>query len=230
MRGVFDDEGFQPAQPRRDTELTLGSGTLLAIFFGLVLVCGLCFGLGYAVGRHGAAPPVAGPQPAAAEASMQPDGSRPKPSATAQPAVTQSATPQTYAAGQPQSTPSDAAPAANPQTPYPAAPAASSSGPPQVRPALAPAASAPQPAAAQTVHPALPPATPLMVQIAAVANPEDGQVLVNALKKRGYTVTVRREPEDNLIHVRIGPFSTRDEANRWRQKLLNDGYNAIVMP
>jgi len=33
-----------------------------------------------------------------------------------------------------------------------------------------------------------------------------------------------------LIHVRIGPFKTRDEADAWRQKLLNDGYNAIVQP
>jgi len=78
------------------------------------------------------------------------------------------------------------------------------------------------------VQPALPPA-PLLVQIAAVANPEDALVLVNALKKRGYAVTARREPEDGLIHVRIGPFNGREEANRWRQKLLNDGYNAIVM-
>jgi len=30
--------------------------------------------------------------------------------------------------------------------------------------------------------------------------------------------------------VQIGPFYNRDEAYRWRQKLLNDGYNAIVQP
>ena len=46
MRGAFDDEEFEPIQRRRDAELTLGSGTLLAIFFGLVLLCGLFFGLG----------------------------------------------------------------------------------------------------------------------------------------------------------------------------------------
>ena len=45
-----------------------------------------------------------------------------------------------------------------------------------------------------------------MVQIAAVSNPEDASVLTNALRKRGYTVTARREPADGLIHVRIGPF------------------------
>jgi cell division septation protein DedD len=69
-----------------------------------------------------------------------------------------------------------------------------------------------------------------MVQIAAVSNPQDAEVLVNALRKRGYSVTVRREFTDNLIHVRIGPFNSRGEANQWRQKLLNDGYNAIIEP
>ena len=69
-----------------------------------------------------------------------------------------------------------------------------------------------------------------MVQIAAVSHTEDSDVLVSALRKRGYAVTARREAADNLIHVRIGPFTSRDEANRWRQKLMNDGYNAIVQP
>ena len=69
-----------------------------------------------------------------------------------------------------------------------------------------------------------------MVQIAAVADVADGEVLVSALRKHGYAVTARREPSDNLIHVRIGPFATREDALRWRQKLLNDGYNAIVQP
>jgi len=33
-----------------------------------------------------------------------------------------------------------------------------------------------------------------------------------------------------MIHVRVGPFKSRDEANKWSQKLMNDGYNAIVQP
>jgi cell division septation protein DedD len=69
-----------------------------------------------------------------------------------------------------------------------------------------------------------------MVQVAAVMHPEDAEVLVGALRRRGYPVSVRRLPTDNLIHVQIGPFKSRDEAYRWRQQLLNDGYNAMVMP
>jgi cell division septation protein DedD len=69
-----------------------------------------------------------------------------------------------------------------------------------------------------------------MVQIAAVSHQEDADVLMGALRKRNYQVSARREPADNLIHVRIGPFNDRDEANRWRLKLLNDGYNAMIQP
>jgi cell division septation protein DedD len=67
-----------------------------------------------------------------------------------------------------------------------------------------------------------------MVQIAAVSRSEDADVLVIALRKRGYTVIERRELGDSLIHVQTGPFANRNEANTMRQKLLSDGYNALV--
>ena len=80
------------------------------------------------------------------------------------------------------------------------------------------------------MEPALNQPSSLMVQIAAVSHPEDAGVLVNALRKHGYAVTARREPADGLIHVQIGPYSNRNDANAVRVKLLNDGYNAIVQP
>ena len=69
-----------------------------------------------------------------------------------------------------------------------------------------------------------------MVQIAAVSHAEDANVLVNALRRRGYAVSVRRDLSDNLLHVQVGPFNDRNDANAMRIKLLNDGYNAIVEP
>ena len=68
------------------------------------------------------------------------------------------------------------------------------------------------------------------MQIAAVSHSEDANVLVNALRRRGYSVSVRRDPLDNLLHVQVGPFSNRNDANAMKMKLLNDGYNAIVEP
>jgi cell division septation protein DedD len=233
MRGVFDDQQLEPAQPRRDTEFTLGSGTLLLIFFGLVLLCGLCFGLGYTFGRRTPSPAASVIEPQATTSS-----SLSKPTASEESISTPSAPP--TGSTQPEATQPGATPASAPATtPAPvaavapvvqpsSAPAATSAQP-QVHPALVATPAAPvAQSSTPTVQPAL--AVPLMVQIAAVTDVEDADVLVGALRKHGYAVTARREPADNLIHVRIGPFSTREDALRWRQKLLNDGYNAIVQP
>ena len=231
--------------PQRDTELTLSSGTVLLIFFGLVLFCGLCFGLGYTVGRRAVPPAQATPQSAyGSQASFQANSGLAKPSATTQTAPTQTAAMQT-AAMQTVVTPSQAGIAAGPTafpapaepsgaaaaTPLSAAPAELTTQP-LVHPAVStgPAVMQSAQSAAPTVHPAFAQQTPLMVQIAAVQNPEDADVLVNALRKRGYAVSAFRNPADNLIHVSIGPFPTREEAIRWQQKLLNDGYNALILP
>lgn len=224
MRGVFDDKEVERARSQRDTEFTLGSGMLFAIFLGLVLICGLCFGAGYSLGHHSPGPTAtAQPQPAPEQEPLQGNGGIPKPSAVAQAPeapVQPPATDQTATATEPA-----------PGAPAPAQPAEppAETAQPQVRPALGPA-EAPQAtsavAAQQAIHPAM--AQQLMVQVAAVSNPEDADVLVGALRKRGYPVVPRREPADNFIHVRVGPFATRQIADQWRNKLLSDGYNAVV--
>jgi DedD protein len=236
MRGTFDDEELAPVKPRRDTELTLGSGALLAIFLGLALLCVFCFGLGYAFGHRGMVPASAAlPAPSQPIAAGNPIA---KPPATAQPDQSQTADGEDAwqsAAGAANG--ANAAP--NAQVVPAAATSTGDAGQPSVHPALAPApATAPsvqppagvQPAVAQASAPpaASAPGANLMVQIAAVSHPEDAEVLTDALRKRGYPVTARRDPADNLIHVRIGPFATLAEANSWRMKLLSDGYNAIV--
>jgi cell division septation protein DedD len=112
-------------------------------------------------------------------------------------------------------------------------PDAGPSLPAQVKPALAgqSAVAQPiQPASALRIQPALSQIQGWMVQIAAVSHAEDAEVLVNALKKRGYAVTVRRDIADSLLHVQTGPFVNRNDANAMRLKLLNDGYNAVVQP
>lgn len=254
MRGYFDDDKAEREEPEdrgRDTELTLGVGALLGIVFGLMLVCGLCFWLGYVVGHHGsAAAPATAAQPAAPTAApdqepLQANESIPKPSADAQapvlpisPASDGATTPGADGGANPATAQQGPAagqtgpPASSPASaPAPAAPTQPQS---QVRPAFPAAASGTQgrpSAAAPTVHAALPgAAAQVMVQVAAVSHQEDADVLVGALRKRGYAVTTQREPADALIHVRIGPFASRDDANRMCRKLLDDGYNAVVQP
>jgi len=229
MRSVFDEQDLEPVRPRRDTELTLGSGTLLAIFFGLVLICGLCFGLGYALGHRGTlnavvAPGTDAPQPAGASAA--------KPSAGAQtPAAPAAGVPTASDPAQESAPITGTSPAINQAVPaaQPSAQPAGNSAQTQVRPALSAANAAAPPAQPNgAIRPALGAAGSFVVQIAAVSNQEDADVLSNALRKRGYAVIAKREPADNLIHVRIGPFATAAEANGWKNRLLNDGYNAIV--
>ncbi len=224
MRSVFDEHKME--RPTRDTELTLGSGTLVAIFCGLVLLCGLCFGMGYAVGHRDSGPTaITTPQPAPDQEPLQASGSIPKPSAIAQ--VPIAAPPP--ADGEPAASPGTVAPSAAPSTPSAAVPATPSAPASQPLVHAALPANTPEPAqsaAPAAVHPAIGPQ--FMVQIAAVSNPEDASVLMAALRKRNYPVSVRRDPGDNLLHVRIGPFASRAIADQWRDRLLNDGYNAVV--
>jgi cell division septation protein DedD len=199
----------------------LGSGTLLAIFFGLVLICGVCFGLGYAVGHRGSQDldglQAAGVTPAAAETGS----SKAKPSAIPASPVPAASTDATDATEVEETNGALGA-----QTAVGAASPTAGSAPAQLG-AGATSAQGSQPAVGTA---AIKPAGSLMVQIAAVTNADDANVLMGALRKRGYAVTGQRDAGDGMIHVRIGPFTTRDEADKWRMKLLNDGYNAILQP
>ena len=44
----------------QDTEITLGTGKMLVLFFGLVALCGLFFGLGFSLGRNSGRPALTG--------------------------------------------------------------------------------------------------------------------------------------------------------------------------
>lgn len=232
MRGVFDDEQVELAKATQETELTLSSTVLLGIVLGLVALCGLCFGLGYAAGHRGSQESAASRrQDATAPTTLQADSSRTKPSAITQVPAAPAPAPVSATEAVPAGADPDAGPIANSPTPSPAPSAGPSSArQAQVRPALPAVAYSGQTVQQQAVQPALAAASLTMVQIAAVTNSADAAVLVNALHRRGYATFARRDPADGLIHVRIGPFSSRDVANQWRLKLLGDGYNAIVQP
>jgi len=67
-----------------------------------------------------------------------------------------------------------------------------------------------------------------MVQVAAVSSQDVANILLASLQKKGYTVAVHHDAQDNLLHVQIGPFPHRADAEAMRQKVLSDGFNAIV--
>jgi cell division septation protein DedD len=202
-----------------DREISLGMPTILGIFFAIALVCACFFGFGYSLGRKSV--------PSAAVAVEAAPGLG---SGAAKPA-----------AGSPAAAPAAAPPDANPNAPavdlppsaviVPNGPAAAT--PPSAKTAASPAdgliagdkipASAPQPAAGASQ-----PATSFMVQVAAVSSQDVADIELAALKKDGYAVVVRHEPQDQLLHIQIGPFATRKDAEAMRQRVLADGFNAIV--
>jgi len=249
MRRYFDEEErYEEEERGRDTEVTLTPGALAGIFLGLLLVCGLCFGGGYWVGHRSSGPSQAAvAQPAAPTAApdeepLQANTSVPKPSAEAQAPVTPPAQPSDN--GQGQNAPGSAG--GNPASAQPNSAPPAASEPPSSAPSSAPPAQQPAPvrpafssgenaATASPGYPsnvrsAMPEPGQLMVQIASVSHEEDADVLVNALRKRGYSATAHRDPRDGMIHVRIGPFTARQEADRMARRLLDDGYNAMVQP
>jgi cell division septation protein DedD len=67
-----------------------------------------------------------------------------------------------------------------------------------------------------------------MVQVAAVSTQEIADLELAALRKFNYVVVVRHEPADQLLHIQIGPFATRKDAEAMRQNVLSHGFNAIV--
>jgi len=225
MQRGFGGTVFEPVQPeRRDRELTLGPFTLTLLGCGLFALCGLCFVFGYAVGhRYADSSPAIALPPPFKSAVAQPASSQSKPSAGQI-----GAQPQQQAVDPADSTvPSEAAGTSAPISS--SSPAATPAEP--VHAVLSSQSAAALPVSgAGSVQPALAQPSGIMVQIAAVSHPEDAEVLVGALRKRGYVVTSRRDPTDGLLHVQIGPFANRTEASAMRQKLLNDGYNAIVQP
>ena len=67
-----------------------------------------------------------------------------------------------------------------------------------------------------------------MVQIAAISRQEDAEVLAGALRKRGFSPSVHPGAGDKLYHVQVGPFTDKAQAEAMKQRLLADGYNAIM--
>ncbi len=209
--------------PEADREISLGTSTILGIFFALALVCAVFFGFGYTMGRRSAQP--ATPPLANLAPPTPSSAATPKPSGE----FTDQSNPGQSNSGQSSSDQSLSSP-----TPPPARASKSSATVPADTPrpianqVAKPVAAQPAPVAKPAVAAPAPGTAPIMVQIAAVSHKEDAATLVSALQRRGYDVAIRQSPQDKLLHVQVGPFANRKDADAMRLRLLADGYNAIV--
>ena len=68
-----------------------------------------------------------------------------------------------------------------------------------------------------------------MVEVVAVESQQDADLLVGALRRRGYQASATHNAGEKLIHVRTGPYKNRAEAEATRRKLVSDGYPATVL-
>jgi cell division septation protein DedD len=192
----------------QDSEITLGTGRLLGLFFGLVILCALFFSVGFSLGRKANTTQTA----VASTLSVPPaTSSAPKPS------------------------PSRAESKADCATPDNCPPTASTSdeltfykaveqNEPKAK--LEPAATPPPPSRPERAARAT--ASGYLVQVAAVTKQEDADALVNALRRKNYRVAASNGAGDKLYHVQVGPFPDLKDAEAARTKLISDGYNPIV--
>lgn len=186
----------------QDTEITLGTGKLLVLFFGLVGVCALFFALGYSLGRK-SEPAVMATAAGVPQTSSSTNKASSGSTATA---------PMTFYKNVEQKTASsELTPPADSKTETPPANAATSQ------------------AANSSESSATLPTSAYFVQVAAVSKQEDADALVDALKKKEYPAFVASgATADKLFRVQLGPFSDVKDAEGMRTKLISDGYSPIL--
>jgi DedD protein len=203
-RPVYEDE----EDLKRERELTLSTGVILGIFLALVVLCGAFFGFGYKMGSRNPAPPISGANTDGAQPSTGLfNGFKP-------------------AAGSPMGSSAGSGSGSTVKT----------SGSGEAPRGASAAASAP-PVAAPAAHAATPVVTTpeqptatgsFMVQVAAVSHEEDAQLLVSALRAKGYPVSAHADPGDKFFHIQVGPFTNMKDAAAAKQRLLADGYQPII--
>jgi len=230
-----------------DTEITLGVGKLLGLFFLLAAICGVFFSIGYSLGRSAGREQAANDQAQvsaasdAAPASAGPTESKPsaavvKPQEQAPASGDANGTAQQgnltfYKAVQQNG--SGVEPATTTQKQ--AEPAAQ-----KVETVSAPTAKASAPAPTAATSPSgpgvishTPPVTgagTIVVQIAALSREDDAVSLAGALRKKNYNVFVVNNPvnNDKFYHVQVGPFANLADAQAMKAKLVAEGYNPII--
>jgi pilus assembly protein CpaC len=69
---------------------------------------------------------------------------------------------------------------------------------------------------------------PYVIEVMTLSHESDAEVMIAALNRRGYNVSVSHDPQNSLLHLDIGPFANTKDAETMRQRLLLDGYDATI--
>ncbi|HEV3315456.1 MAG TPA: SPOR domain-containing protein [Candidatus Angelobacter sp.] len=206
-----------------DAEITLGTGKLLGIFFGLAVICAVFFTMGYMLGRGSAAgakteivSSVPNGNGAANKPSAGNNSNNKGPDASTQNCPAGSTNCPPTGSG-PDSTFYDKNTTGQPVTGNSQPQGGNSS--PQTSSSSA-SATTPEIKNVSTGS--------YIVQVVAVSKQEDAEFLVAALRKKQYPVFLSSGGGDALFRVQVGPFTDAKEAEAMRARLAGEGYNPIV--
>lgn len=192
----------------------LSARQLLFMFLAGVAVCAVFFAAGYLVGyNEGASKAALSTEQVAQPQVAPPTVNTPLSSSEAK---------------------ESSAPAATPETTSPAPGAEQAGGP--AKAASNPSAAGPANAAPSRAAAAVPLAVgageqgggKFTIQVLALSTMQDAQKVVGTLNSSGYTAFLVPPQQagagDNLYRVQVGPFSSRDEAERVKARLIRDGF------
>ena len=180
---------------------------MLALFFGLVVICALFFAIGFSLGK----------KTASVGAATGPATSTETPSAIVRPSAAKNAQP--------------VSPAGDLSFYKTVGEKTADTGltPPDSQAQTAATPSAETPKVDSDGAPPTPASGSYYVQVAAVSRQEDADALVEALKKKQYPAfAVNNSPADKFYHVQVGPYADLKDAEAMRARLISDGYNPIV--
>jgi|SRR5208337_601409 len=198
----------------QDTEITLGTGRMLALFFVFVLVCAFFFAIGFSLGRRTTLAGMGSllSAPTAAPATVvRPSAAKNAPQPTPQSSPSPGDFSFYKAVGEKNAEAALTAQDSKAQAEASSAAASTTETPPKD-------AAIPTPTGAG-----------YYVQVAAVTRQEDADALVEALKKKQYPAFTANNPAgDKFYRVQVGPYADLKDAEAMRARLIGDGYNPIV--
>ena len=203
------DTLFQEAKDI-DAELSLSTGVILALFFGVTLISAVFFGMGYSFGvTHGVTADTLSLH------GLLHRSTQPVPAATI--STSSAATQVVQAAPVQRTAPADSAAM---QT---------ASAPADTSVAIASEQSSSAVLGDPMMHAPAHAATAIyMVQIAASASRHDAQFLIAKLHRSGLHARLHHAVQDRFFRVQLGPFASRGDATAMRNKVLAAGFKAIV--
>jgi cell division septation protein DedD len=210
----------------------LSTRHLILVFLAGVAVCGVFFSLGFLVGyneRSARMAPVT--ERVATPATIPPTVNTPLETT---PVGSSGAAPSTTSVPPPLAPVQASAPASPPSEQKPATAPGTASPVTAPHPSPAEAEGEPEPGATATPSPAAvgEVGVGFTVQVAASRTKQDAEALVKILEERGYPVFLitpeYAHANDNLYRVQVGPFTSKDDAEKVRTKLTQEGFKPFI--